>query len=239
MSGHSHFATIKHKKGLADAKRGQVFSKLTKELTVAAKDGTDPETNPRLRSVVDKARQVNMPSDNIDRAIKKGSGEDAGQLEEMLLETYGPGNIAILISAITDNRNRTLGEIKQILSKYKGKLVEGGGVQWLFERRGVITVESKQEGSAIDSPDEIELLAIEIGADDTYWHDGALDVYADPTNFNHIIQTFEQKGLSASSSLDWIPKKRIQITSKNQESAEKLFEALDDNDDVQDIYSNI
>jgi len=239
MSGHSHFATIKHKKGAADAKRGQVFSKLAKELTVAAKEGSDPEANPRLRSVIDKARQVNMPSDNIDRAVKKGTGEDAGQLEEMLLETYGPGNSAILISAITDNRNRTLGDIKLILSRNKGKLVEGGSVQWLFERRGVVTVESQQENSTLGSQEETELLAIEAGADDTYWHDGALDVYTDPANFNGIANVFEQKGFTAISSIDWVPKERIKLAPKDREDAEKLFEALDDSDDVQDIYSNI
>ena len=239
MSGHSHWAGIKHKKGAADAKRSQVFSKLAKEIVIAAKEGTDPSANPGLRSVIDKARSFNMPSDNITRAIKKGSGEEAKRLAELLLEAYGPGGIAILISAITDNRNRTIGEIKQILGKNQGKLVEGGAVQWLFERRGVVTVEPSENQPSLAPKEDIELLAIEAGAEDTHWQEETLDIYANPAEFGHIKQVFEQKGFAANSSLDWVAKERTEITQQDKERTEKLFEALDDQEDVQDIYSNL
>ena len=163
MSGHSHFRTIMHKKGLADAKRSQIFSRITKELTVAAHEGADPNANPRLRSVIDKAREANMPSDNIERAIKKGAGSEDQQFQEILVEAYGPGGIALLISAITDNKNRTVGEIRQILNKNQGKFVEEGSVRWLFERQGVLTVQPPEENFPLAQKEELELLAIESG----------------------------------------------------------------------------
>jgi len=238
MSGHSHWAGIKHKKGLADAKRSQVFSRLAKELTVAAKEGgADQETNPRLRTVTEKAREANMPSDNIERAIKKGTGEDTGQLEELLLEAYGPGGTALLISAITDNKNRTLGEIKQILQKNQGKIVEGGGVRWLFERKGVATLEPAQPPSY--SKEQLELTAIEAGAEDFYWHDGALDIYTTPAELGSLKTNLAAQGLEPATSLDWVPKEHRTLAETDKEAAERLFEALDEQDDVQDIYANL
>jgi YebC/PmpR family DNA-binding regulatory protein len=231
MSGHSHFSTIKAKKGMEDAKRSQAFSRLAKELTLAAREGADPTANPRLRSVIEKAREANMPSDNIDRAIKKSTGEDAGSLEEMLLEAYGPGNVAILITIITDNRNRTLGEMKQILARNQGKFVEGGAVRWLFERRAVVTVPASQEA---------ELAAIEAGAEDTYSRGGFIDIYTPPPDLEAIKKALQAKGIAIeSASLDWVPKDRVEISEKDHEIAQKLFGALDANDDVQDIYSNL
>jgi len=232
MSGHSHFRTVMHKKGLADAKRSQVFSKLAKELTVAAKEGgTDLQANPRLRTVIEKAKAANMPADNIERALKKATGEDAGRLEEVLLEAYGPGGVAILIAAITDNKNRTLGEIKQILQKNQGKMVEGGAVRWLFERRGVATIEN--------APEDLELFAIEAGAEDLFWRDHTLDIYTDPSALNSLKARLEEKNVRVTASIDWVPKERINPSEKDTQAAEKLFEALDDQDDVQDMYANI
>jgi len=221
-----------HKKGLADAKRSQVFSKLAKELTVAAKEGgTDLQANPRLRTVIEKAKAANMPADNIERALKKATGEDAGRLEEVLLEAYGPGGVAILIAAITDNKNRTLGEIKQILQKNQGKMVEGGAVRWLFERRGVATIEN--------APEDLELFAIEAGAEDLFWRDHTLDIYTDPSALNSLKARLEEKNVRVTASIDWVPKERINPSEKDTQAAEKLFEALDDQDDVQDMYANI
>jgi len=238
MSGHSHAKTIMHKKGAADAKRSQVFSKLAKELTLVAKEGGgDPLANPRLRTIIDKAKASNMPSDNIDRAIKKATGEDAKLIQEILLEAYGPGNIALLISAITDNRNRTIGEIKQILQKYQGKMVEGGAVRWLFEHRGVVTVEPKENTPS--SQEALEFLAIEAGAEDLHWHDEMLDIYTDPSNLASLKQKLEEKKVRTRSSLDWVPKDRTHMDQSDHEAAERLFEALQEQDDVQDIYSNL
>ena len=233
MSGHSHWAGIKHKKGLADAKRSQVFSKLAKEITIAAKEGADPNSNSRLRSILEKAKSENMPSDNIERAIKKAVGEDASQLQELLIEAYGPEGIAILISAITDNRNRTIGEIKQILQKNQGKMVEGGGVQWLFERKGVLSIDSPEK------KEKIELLAIENGADDFYWRDASIDIYTSPANMAELKEALAKQGVAGSTSLDWIPKERVVVSESAIKAAHALFESLDAHDDVQDIYSTL
>jgi YebC/PmpR family DNA-binding regulatory protein len=236
MSGHSHFATIKHKKGAADAKRSQVFSKLAKELTVATKEGgADLEANPRLRTVVEKAKAANMPSDNIDRAIKKATGVDAGQLEEILIEAYGPGNSALLISAITDNKNRTIGEIKQILQRNKGKMVEGGAVKWLFERKGVAILEHIDPSKKND----LELQLIEGGAEDINWSNAIAQVYVHAAELTQLKQNLEAQGLKAETSIGWVPKERVLVPESDQTAIERLFEALDDQDDVQDISSNI
>ncbi len=227
-----------HQKGAADAKRSQVFSKLANEITIAAKEGGgDPMANPRLRTVIEKAKEANMPSDNVERAIKKAAGGEGGQLEEMLIEAYGPGGIALLISAITDNRNRTLGEIKQILQKGQGKMVEGGAVRWLFEHKGVVIVEP-DETHPLPPKEETELIAIEAGAEDLYWQDGILEIYADPSNVTELKEGLGKKGLRATSSLDWVPKERVQATQADLKAVEQIFEALDEQNDVQDIYSN-
>ncbi len=236
MSGHSHFATIKHKKGLADEQRSRAFSKLAREITVAAKAGADPTANASLRAVLDKAKGLNMPSDSVERAIKKATGQgNEGQLQEILLEAYGPGSVAILISGITDNKNRTLGEIRLILSKFGGKMVEGGAVQWLFEQKGEIAVSRNNQNK-----DELELICIEAGAQDLYWEDeDNLSVYTTPSDTEKVRAALSQKGVAAESSgLSWIPKERVLLPAA-RETTEKLFEALNDQDDVQGIYSNI
>jgi YebC/PmpR family DNA-binding regulatory protein len=236
MSGHSHFATIKHKKGVADEKRGKAFSKMARVISVAAKEGGgDPDSNYKLRMVIDQARGINMPKDNIERAIKKGTGELAGEkLEAVTFEAYGPGKIAIIIEGITDNKNRTLGEVKQILIKYNGKLAGEGSVRWMFERKGAIIIDGSQKPK-----EELELIAIDAGAEDILEHDdGFIDIYTKPEDLEKVKKNLEEKEIKIeSSSLDWVAKEKV--TTENKESCEKLFEALDDNDAVQDIYSNL
>lgn len=235
MSGHSHFSSIKHKKAITDAKRSNIFSKIAREITLAAKDGGDPDANSKLRAVMDKAKGVNMPSDNVTRAIKRGTGEEKGQiLEEILVEAYGPGGIAILIEGITDNKNRSLGEIRLILGKHGGKPVDGGAIQWLFERKGIVTATTSL------SKDEAELAAIDAGAEDVEWDEEIIELQTNPTSLEQLRKSAEEKEFTIESSfLGWVPKEPIEIDEKAQEKIETLFEALDDQDDVQNIYSNI
>ena len=237
MSGHSHAKTVKSTKDAAAAMRSKIFSKMAGEIAIAAKGGGDPAANPRLRMAIDRARSFNMPTVNIERAVKRGTGEEKGAaLEEILFEGYGPGNIAILIEGITDNKNRTLGEIKQAFEKNAGKLAGEGAVRWMFERRGTITI------AQYDKPkDELELLSIEAGAEDTYWKEnGALEIYTDPTLLEKVKKTLEEQGIIVeSTSLDWVPRERVTLSEKDGKSAEKLFEALDESDAVQEIYANM
>ncbi|MDP2637317.1 MAG: YebC/PmpR family DNA-binding transcriptional regulator [bacterium] len=238
MSGHSHARTVKHKKEASAAQRSKAFSKISKEIAIAVKDGgSDRATNAKLRSVIDKARAFNMPTENIERAITKAAGGgEAGDLQEVLLEAYGPGNIALLIQGITDNKNRMLGEIKQILSGNQGKLVEGGAVRWMFDQRGAVTIDPKDAGR-----EELELKVIEAGAEDLYWReDGWLDVFTLPQDLEQVRSKLQTEGMKIeAASLDWVPKEHVDVPQQTKEAAEKLFEALDEQDDVQDIYSNI
>ncbi|MBI2450310.1 MAG: YebC/PmpR family DNA-binding transcriptional regulator [Candidatus Nealsonbacteria bacterium] len=240
MSGHSHAKTIKHQKGIADAKRSAAFSKMAKELEIAAKGGGDPVFNSKLRMAIERAKGVNMPTDNIERAIKRGTGElEGAKLEEVSFEAYGPGNVAIIIDGITDNKNRTLGEIKQILNQNNGKLVGEGAIRWMFERKGVIIIDLKSQTPSIKS-DDLELMVIEGGADDIYWHDDMLDVYTKPEDLEKVRKNLETKEIKTESvSLDWVPKENIKVDDAAKESCQKLFEALDESDSVQEIYSNL
>src|SRR3989338_3110421 len=237
MSGHSHARTVKHDKDLAASKRSKVFSKLAAEIAVAVKQGGgNPDTNARLRTAMDRAKAANMPSDNVERAVKKGTGEDQTEnLEEFLLEAYGPGGIAVLVAGITDNKNRMLSDLKQILSKNQGKMVDGGAVHWLFEQKGVMAAKSTMP------KDELEMKAIEAGAEDLYWReDGMLDIYTKPTNLEKIKNNLQAAGLSVEeSSIDWVPKEEVGVDQKTADSARKLFDELDENDAVQGIYSNL
>jgi len=237
MSGHSHAKKVKHQKDANAAQRGKVFSKLGGELYIAAKQGGgDPGANPTLRAVIDKARIFNMPTANIERAIKRGTGEEAGAaLEQVLFEGYGPGNIAVLVEGITDNKNRTLGEVKQAFDKNRGKLAQEGAVRWMFERKGVLTVDKEDK-----EKEELELEAIEAGAQDTYWReDGLLEVYTKPTELDLVKQKLEQGELKVESpSLEWIAKERVELSEQDEKAAEKLFEALDESEAVQEIYAN-
>jgi len=240
MSGHSHWAGIKHKKGLADAKRGMAFSKLARMISIAAKDGKDPTMNSKLRITIEKAREINMPTDNIERSIKKGAGELEGvKLEEFIFEAFGPGKIAIIIEGITDNKNRTLNEIKKILGQSGGKLAATGSVQWLFNRKGVVTISliTNQEGF---NKENLELIAIEAGAEDIFWHEELLDVYTKIEDLEEVKKKIEAQGIKIeTASLDWVPKEMIDINEKDKIVCQKIFEALDENEDVQEIYSNL
>lgn len=241
MSGHSHFSSIKHKKALADAKRGKVFSKLARQISVAAREkGGDPTTNSALRLVIEKAKQYNMPKDNIVRAIKRGTGELEGvKYEEVTYEAYGPGGIAIIIEGITDNKNRALGEIKKILSQNNGKLTSEGSVKWMFERKGCLTV---QTGNQSQPPDKeaLELLAIEAGAEDLCWHKNSLDIYTKPGELEKVKKSLEEKDLEIeTATLDWVAKEEVEVDEKAKDACQKLFEALDESETVQEIYSNL
>lgn len=240
MSGHSHFKSIKYKKGLADAKRGQAFSKLAREIAIAAKQGGDPEFNAKLRLAIEKARDVRMPTENVERAINRGAGEVAGEkLEEVLFEAYGPGGIAIIVEGITDNKNRTLGEIKQILSQNGGKLVGEGAIKWMFERRGCLTLRITNQYEYTNR-EKLELLAIEAGAEDIYWHNDFLDIYTKIEDLEKVKRSLEEKGLKIeSSSLDWVAKEMVELGENDKMACQKLFEALDENEAVQEIYSNL
>ena len=234
MSGHSHWKTIKYKKGAADAKKGQAFSKLAREISMIAKEGgKDITFNAKLRMVIEKARVFNMPADNIERAIKKGTGElEGGTLESVLFEGYGPGGVAIIVEGITDNKNRTFNEIRQILTQNGGKFVGEGGVKWMFDRKGVIIVSHENK-------EEAELAAIEAGADDVSRDQDFLDVYTKPEEIEKVKKALEEKGLKIeSASIGWVAKENIAISETDKKACEKLFEALDGSDDVQEIYSN-
>jgi len=240
MSGHSHWAGIKHDKGIADAKRGMAFSKLARMISIAAKKGRDPSINSALRVAIEKAREINMPTENIERAIKRGTGElEGAKLEEVIFEAYGPGNTAIIIEGITDNKNRTLNEIKKILGQSGGKLAVAGSVQWLFERKGVITVSIVANQEKI-TKENLELKAIENGAEDISWKDDFLNILTKTEILEKVKKSLEDQGLKIeSASLDWTPKNLINIDEKNRLACQKLFEALDENEDVQEIYSNL
>ena len=237
MSGHSHFKTIKAQKGIADAKRGNLFSKMAKVIAIAAKTGPDPITNAKLKVAIEQAKSVNMPKENIERAIKKGTGELAGEsLTEVVFEGFGPGGAAIIIEGITDNTNRTIGEIKQILNQNNGKLAGEGAVRWMFERKGIISTTIAPDANK----EQLEMTAIEGGADDIYLHENVLDIYTKPGELENIKKNLEAKNVKIESSiLGWVAKEMVEIDEKTKESCQKLFEALDENDAVQEIYSNI
>ena len=238
MSGHSHAKTVKRVKEAGDKKRGKAFSKIARVIIFVAKEGGgDPSSNYKLKMAIDQAKQVNMPKDNIERAIKKGTGELTGErLEQFVFEAYGPEKTAIIIEGITDNKNRSLSEIKQILNQHNGKLAGSGSVKWLFEKKGVIIIDGSQK-----SKEELEMDAIDAGAEDILEHDdGFIDIYTKPENLEKVKRNLKEKEIKIeSSSLDWIAKETIEVGEKEKESCQKLFEALDENDAVQDIYSNV
>lgn len=241
MSGHSKWSQIKHKKALTDAKRGKIFSKLARQITIAAREkGGDPAKNSSLRMIIDKARTLNMPTDNIDRAIKRGTGEIEGaRIDGFLIETYGPAGTALLIEGATDNKNRAINEIKFLLGEHHGKMAEGGAVAWLFERVGIIDVALTDNKI---TKDDLELLAIEAGARDLKWLNAEnLEIYTSPDELDKIKKLLEEKGARISeSSLGWRPKNEIDLPdAKSHQQVETLLEALDEHDDVSEIYTNV
>jgi len=242
MSGHSHAKKVKHQKDATDQKRGKIFSKISRIISVAVQEkGPDPSINYTLKTAIEKAREFNMPQENIDRAVKRGTGEtkDAA-LEEFSLEAYGPGGIAIIIEGITDNKNRTLLEIKQVLNQSGGKLVDAGSVKWLFERKGRLTLDLNSQEESFKNREKLEMLAIEFGAEDFSWYDGNLDIYTKIEDLDKIKRGIEENGAKVeSASLDWVAKEEIQVDKGIKEICQKLFELLDESDSVQEIYSNL
>ena len=235
MAGHSKWANIKHRKGAQDAKRGKVFTKVIKELTVAARiGGGDPDANPRLRTAVDKAKQVNMPKDNVDRAIKKGSGDlDGVNYEEGIFEGYGPGGVALIVEFLTDNRTRTVADVRHIFSKLGGNLGVSGSVAFLFDRKGLISF------SAENDFDQIFEIALEAGAEDVKDEGDIYEVITEPADF------IEVRDAMAAANLQWetaetcmIPQNQVQLEGKPAETMLKLMDALEDNDDVQNVFAN-
>jgi YebC/PmpR family DNA-binding regulatory protein len=236
MSGHSKWATIRRKKGALDAKRGKLFTKLIKELTIAAREGGgDPSGNPRLRLAVDNAKAANMPADNIERAIKKATGELEGiTISELTYEGYGHGGIALLIEVATDNKNRTVAEVRHVFSKHGGNMGESGSVAWMFEKKGVISLPRQ-----IKSEDEMMEIALNAGAEDLHTEDEFYEIQTDVESFEPVRKALLEKKLTIeNASLQWIAKNTINITGENAEKMMKLIELLEDCDDVQNVFSN-
>jgi len=235
MSGHSKWATIKRAKGATDVKRGQKFTKLARGVAIAAREGGgDPVTNFKLRLAIDKARSFNMPKDNIDRAIAHGTGKDkeAAVIEEGLYEGFGPGKVGVLVAVATDNKNRTAGDIKQIFSKNNGAIAGPGSVKWQFEQKGVIRI----SGALTD---EQELALMDAGAEDIRKEEEGTTIYTAVPNFRVMSDAVGKLGLTpADSGLEWVPKETVAIDDTAHARLGKLFEALDEHDDVQDFYSN-
>jgi YebC/PmpR family DNA-binding regulatory protein len=236
MSGHSKWSTIKHKKGAADAKRGRLFTKLIREITMSARlGGGSAESNPRLRKAIDDAKAVNMPADNIKRAVQRGTGELPGvTYEEVTFEGYGPGGVAILIDAMTDNKNRTLPEIRTIFSKHGGNLGETGSVKFLFQKRGYIAIEKDKA-----SEDDVMEAAIEAGADDVFFTDQHHEVQTSPEMLPQVKAKLEEKGLPlAIAEISMIPTTEVALDQRKADQTMKLMEALEDHDDVQNVWAN-
>jgi YebC/PmpR family DNA-binding regulatory protein len=239
MAGHSHWAKVKRAKGVTDQRRGKLFSKLSKEISVAAKlGGGDPHFNPRLRQAVATARSESVPVDNIERAIKKGTGELGGvAFEEMIYEGYGPGGVAILVEVATDNKNRSAAEIRAIFAKHHGNLAGSGSVAWMFHHKGVITI----TGAGV-SEDDVLLAALDAGAEDVRSSDGAIEVITPPdTKLEAVSKALEKSGVAiAGAKLSYIPESLTLVTDPQQaEQVLALLEALDDHDDVQTVHANI
>ena len=236
MSGHSKWSTIKRKKGALDAKRGKIFSKLAKEISVAAKmGGGDPSMNPRLRTVLMAAKAQNMPKDNVEKAIAKGTGAMEGvTYEEIRYECYGPAGVAVIVDVLTDNKNRTVAEIRHLLSRNDGSMGESGAVTWNFDPQGLITVPA--EGV---EPDDIFEKAIEAGAADVNIEGDPLEIYTDPTELHTVAGALESMGVQVDDAhLTMTPKTTVEVTGKDALKVLRLMEALDDHDDVQNVYSN-
>lgn len=236
MSGHSKWSTIKHKKGAADAKRGRLFTKLIREITMSARlGGGSGDSNPRLRKAIDDAKAVNMPAENIKRAIQRGTGELPGvNYEEVTFEGYGPGGAAILIEAMTDNKNRTLPEIRTIFAKHGGNLGESGSVKFLFQKKGYIAIEKDKA-----TEDDIMEAAIEGGAEDVSFTDQLHEVQTSPEMFPQVKAKLEQRGLPlAVAEISMIPTTEVALDARKAEQTMKLMEALEDHDDVQNVWAN-
>jgi len=236
MSGHSKWSTIKRKKGAADAKRGKLFTKAIKEITIAAREGGgDPSANPRLRLAVDNAKAINMPADNIERAIKKATGELEGvTYHELTYEGYANSGIALLVEVATDNKNRTVAEVRHLFSKHNGSMGESGSVAWMFEKKGIISL--PREGK---SEDEVLEIVLNAGAEDLQSEEEFFEIQTDVESFEPVRKALLSKNLNIeNSSLQWIAKNTLKIKGEDAEQVMKLIDALEDCDDVQNVYTN-
>jgi YebC/PmpR family DNA-binding regulatory protein len=236
MSGHSKWATIRRKKEKIDSARGKVFTKVIRELTIAARlGGSSPDTNPRLRSAIDAAKAANMPADNVDRAIKKAAGELEGQvLEEIVYEGYGPGGVAILVNCVTDNKNRTVGEVRHTFTKRNGTMAEAGAVSWMFDRLGFMTLDESQ-----GSEDEIMEIALDAGATDVKSEDGQWEIYTAPEDLYKVKGVLESKGKKVDTAeISYIPKNTVKLAAEQAKAVLRLVEAFEELDDIQQVYSN-
>lgn len=236
MSGHNKWANIKHRKAAQDAKRSQIFTKLIRELTVAAREGGgDPESNSRLRSAIERAREANMPKDTIEKAIKRGTGELEGvEYIEVMYEAYAPGGVAVLIRALTDNKNRTAQELRHVLSKNGGNMAESGSVGWMFDRKGLITVPKEQ----IADIDEFMMLAIDAGAEDIKENDDPVQVITAPEDMAAVRDKLSEAGYTVQSSLTYLPKNTVRVTGNDAEKLLRCLNSIEDLDDVQEIFAN-
>ena len=235
MSGHSKWATIKHKKAALDAKRGKAFTRLIKEITIAARNGGDPDGNPRLRTAILAAKAVSMPSDNIKKAVMRGTGElEGGQIEEVMFEGYGPGGAAVLVNVATDNRNRTVSEIRHIFSKNGGNMGEQGSVAWMFERKSQMFVPADKA-----SEDQLMGIVLDAGAEDLRNDGDRWEVLSAPDAHESVIKALEANGIpSEDASIAMVPKNLVKLEGKNASGMLRLNEALEEHDDVQNVYSN-
>jgi len=239
MSGHSRWAKLKHFKGVLDAKKGALFSKISQAISVAAREGPDPETNFKLRLAIEKAKQANMPKENIERAIKRGTGELGGEkIEEVIFEVYGPGNSAIIIETITDNKNRTMANLRRILNQCGGTMGGSNSVLWMFKRRGILRITNfiKQ----IENLENFELQIIDQGAEDIKEEGDELVIYTLPENLQKIKEFIESKGIKIDyAEIEWFANNQIKISPEDQKKVDALFAALDEDPDVSDYYTNI
>ncbi|MFZ0818584.1 MAG: YebC/PmpR family DNA-binding transcriptional regulator [Candidatus Acidiferrales bacterium] len=235
MSGHSKWATIKHKKAATDAKRGRTFTRLIREITMAARGGTDPNSNARLRTAIASAKAENMPGDNIDRAILRGSGQLEGTvLEEITFEGYGPGGVALLVQVVTDGRNRTVSEIRHAFGKHGGNLAEAGAVNWLFQRKGEISIPREQA-----SEDKLMGIVLDAGADDLVDDGSIWSVVTPPESFEAVRDAIVKAGITpASAEIGMVPKNFIKLTGAQAQQMLRLMEAIEEQEDVQHVYSN-
>lgn len=236
MSGHSKWSTIKRKKGAEDVKRGKIFTRIAREITIAARHGGDPNANPTLRLAIEKARAANMPKDNIERAIKKGTGELAGgNEEEITYEAYAPHGIPLLIKCLTDNRNRTLADIRKIFNRHGGNMAEAGAVGWMFDTKGYIAIERDNQ-----DPDEVFMIAVDAGADDVQISEEWFEIYTPADELHAVSSALVNKGLTiAEAELSEVPKTEIELSPKETVQVMGVIEALEELDDVEQVYSGL
>jgi len=237
MSGHSKWSTIKRKKGAEDVKRGKLFTRLAREITIVARSGGgDPNANAALRLAVDKARASNMPKENIERAIKRGTGElEGGELEEIYYEGYGPHGVALLVKCLTDNRNRTIADVRRVFNRSGGSMAEAGAVSWMFESRGYITVARDKR-----NPDDVFIMAVEAGAQDVETGDEFIEVYTAPGDLHWVRESLARQGLTIEDAeLAMVAKTQLTLADKETLQAMSMIEALEELDDVQQVYSNL